>query len=200
MMRRKKFPVQTFALFLHSRSRKAPIPPTERGNFTEPKAQIEVTHEGRDSNLASSVSPHYNFSEIECFDTMLARGTPLEPRTKEMRKIAEIEPHNRYMQIRLTEAEYEAIERKFRNSGLRSRSEFIRTMIFEGYIVNFDEEKFDKIYRLVGSIANNINQIAVRVNSTNKVYAEDIVNIKEGQDKIWQLLNSLQSKLLRLKR
>ena len=110
------------------------------------------------------------------------------------------EPHNRYMQIRLTEAEYEAIERKFRNSGLRSRSEFIRTMIFEGYIVNFDEEKFDKIYRLVGSIANNINQIAVRVNSTNKVYAEDIVNIKEGQDKIWQLLNSLQSKLLRLKR
>ena len=183
-----------------SRSRKAPIPPTERGNFTEPKAQIEVTHEGRDSNLASSVSPYYNFSEIECFDTMLARGTPLEPRTKEMRKIAEIEPHNRYMQIRLTEAEYEAIERKFRNSGLRSRSEFIRTMIFEGYIVNFDEEKFDKIYRLVGSIANNINQIAVRVNSTNKVYAEDIVNIKEGQDKIWQLLNSLQSKLLRLKR
>lgn len=61
-----------------SRSRKAPIPPTERGNFTEPKAQIEVTHEGRDSNLASSVSPHYNFSEIECFDTMLARGTPLD--------------------------------------------------------------------------------------------------------------------------
>lgn len=69
-----------------SRSRKAPIPPTERVNFTEPKAQIEVTHEGRDSNLASSVSPHYNFSEIECFDTMLARGTPLEPRTKEDEK------------------------------------------------------------------------------------------------------------------
>ena len=104
------------------------------------------------------------------------------------------------MQIRLTEAEYEAIERKFRSSGLRSRSDFIRAMIFEGYIVNFDEVKFDKIYKLVGSISNNINQIAVRVNSTNKIYAEDIVNIKEGQDKIWQLLNSLQSKLLRLKR
>jgi len=39
-------------------------------------------------------------------------------------------PHNWYMQIRLTEAEYEAIERKFRNSGLKSRSEFIRAMIF----------------------------------------------------------------------
>jgi hypothetical protein len=104
------------------------------------------------------------------------------------------------MQIRLTEAEYEAIERKFRSSGLRSRSDFIRAMIFEGYIVNFDEEKFDKIYKLVGNISSNINQIAVRVNSTNKIYAEDFANIREGQDKIWQLLNSLQSKLLRLKR
>ena len=117
-----------------------------------------------------------------------------------MRKIAEIEPHNRYMQIRLTEAEYEAIERKFKNSGLRSRSEFIRAMIFEGYVVHFNEDEFSKIYRLIGNISNNINQIAVRVNSTNKVYAEDFANIREGQDKIWQLLNSLQSKLLRLKR
>lgn len=183
-----------------SRSCKAPISLTERGNFAEPKAQIEITHGGRDSNPASSVSPHYNFPKLNAPIHRLQEGHPLNPEQKEMRKIAEIEPHNRYMQIRLTEAEYEAIERKFRNSGLRSRSEFIRAMIFEGYIVNFDEEKFDKIYRLVGSISNNINQIAVRANSTNKVYTEDIVNIKEGQDKIWQLLNSLQSKLLRLKR
>ena len=73
-------------------------------------------------------------------------------------------------------------------------------MIFEGYIVNFDVEKYDKIYKLIGNISSNINQIAVKVNSTSKIYAEDFVNIREGQDKIWQLLNSLQSKLLRLKR
>ena len=104
------------------------------------------------------------------------------------------------MQIRLTEAEFEAIEKKFRNSGLKSRSEFIRTMIFQGYIVHFNEAEFSNIYKLIGNIANNINQIAVRVNSTNKIYAEDFNNIKEGLDKIWQQLNYLQSKLLRLKR
>ena len=104
------------------------------------------------------------------------------------------------MQIRLTEAEYEAIERKFRNSGLKSRSEFIRTMIFEGYLILINEDELKKLNQLIYNVANNINQIAVRVNSTNKVYAEDFANIREGQDKIWQLLNSLQSKLLRLKR
>ena len=99
------------------------------------------------------------------------------------------------MQIRLTEAEYEAIERKFRNSGLRSRSEFVRAMIFEGYIVHFDEEKFDKIYKLIGCISNNVNQIAVRVNSTDKVYREDMDNIKDGVEKIWQQLRYFQSQL-----
>ena len=71
------------------------------------------------------------------------------------------------MQIRLTEAEYEAIERKFRNSGLKSRSEFIRAMIFEGYIVHFDEEKFDKIYKLIGSISNNVNVCRLDLNRSD---------------------------------
>ena len=105
-----------------------------------------------------------------------------------------------YLKVRVSPEEMAAIKKKCENSGMSNLSEFVRAMIFEGYIVHFDEEKFDKIYKLIGSISNNVNQIAVRVNSTNKVYADDIVNIKEGQDKIWQLLNSLQSKLLRLKR
>ena len=73
------------------------------------------------------------------------------------------------MQIRLTEAEYEAIERKFQNSGLRSRSEFIRAMIFEGYVVHFNEDEFSKIYRLIGSISNNINQITLRISGRDRI-------------------------------
>ena len=102
------------------------------------------------------------------------------------------------MQIRLTEAEYEAIERKFRNSGLKSRSEFIRTMIFEGYLILIKEDELKKLNQLIYNVANNINQIAVRVNSTGNVYADDISEIKEGQDKIWQQLKFFQSKFLSL--
>lgn len=103
------------------------------------------------------------------------------------------------MQIRLTQEEYEAIERKFQNSGLKSRSEFIRTLIFEGIIVHISEDELRKIYRLVNNIAGNINQIAVRVNSTGNVYAEDIAEIKEGLQKIWQPLRYFQSQLQKLK-
>ncbi len=135
---------------------------------------------------------------------LLVRGLPpLKPRTKGERKIvkkSEKDIHNRYMQIRLTQEEYEAIERKFQNSGLKSRSEFIRTLIFEGIIVHISEDKLRKIYRLVNNIAGNINQIAVRVNSTGNVYDEDIAEIKEGLQKIWQPLRYFQSQLQKLKR
>lgn len=89
------------------------------------------------------------------------------------------------MQIRLSQEEFQAIERKFQNSGLRSRSEFIRTLIFEGIIVRISEDELKEIHRLVNNIAGNVNQIAVRVNSTGNIYAEDISEIKEGLQKIW---------------
>ena len=103
-------------------------------------------------------------------------------------------------QVGLSQEGYNAIERKFRNNGLKSRSDFIRTMIFEGHIVHLNGTELQEIYRLVSTIANNVNQIAVRVNSTGKIYAEDIAQIQEGINQIWQRLNFFQSKLLKLKR
>lgn len=104
------------------------------------------------------------------------------------------------MQIRLSQEEFEAIERKFQNSGLRSRSEFIRTLIFEGIIIRISEDELKEIHRLVNNIAGNVNQIAVRVNSTGNIYAEDISEIKEGLQKIWQPLRYFQLQLQKLKR
>lgn len=104
------------------------------------------------------------------------------------------------MQIWLSQEEFEAIERKFQNSGLRSRSEFIRTLIFEGIIVRISEDELKEIHRLVNNIAGNVNQIAVRVNSTGNIYAEDISEIKEGLQKIWQPLRYFQLQLQKLKR
>ena len=39
------------------------------------------------------------------------------------------------------------------------------------------------------------NQIATRVNSTDKVYADDIEEIKQKQEEIWQQLKYLESQL-----
>ncbi len=105
-----------------------------------------------------------------------------------------------YLKVRVSQAEMDTIRKKFENSGMSSLSGFVRAMIFEGYIVQFSESEQKELVRLAGNIANNVNQIAVRVNSTGKVYENDLKEIKDGVDKLWQPLMYFQSQLLRLKR
>lgn len=103
------------------------------------------------------------------------------------------------LKVRVSQAEIDAIKKKFENSGMSSLSGFVRAMIFEGYIVHMDENELHKIHKLATNIANNINQIAVRVNSTENIYNNDIAEIKDGVNKLWQPLNFLQGKVLQLK-
>lgn len=107
---------------------------------------------------------------------------------------------NLYLKVRVSQEEMDAIKCKFKNSGMDTLSGFVRAMIFEGYIVQMDGNELRQIHRLASNIANNINQIAVRINSTGNIYADDIADIKDGVNKFWQPLNFLQTKILQLKR
>ncbi len=118
-------------------------------------------------------------------------------------KMNEKENKNRrdlYLKIRVSREELDAIDRKFRNSGMKSRSEFVRAMIFKGYIVQFNEEKMNELLKLARNISGNINQIAVRANSGGRVYDNDIAEIKEGVNQLWQPLRYFQSLLMTLQR
>lgn len=79
-----------------------------------------------------------------------------------------------YLKVRVSQEEMDAIKKKFHNSGMDTLSGFVRAMIFDGYIVQFDNNELREIYKLASNIASNINQIAVRVNSTGKIYDNDI--------------------------
>ena len=112
----------------------------------------------------------------------------------------ESEKRDKWLKIRISEREKEVIETKFRNSGMKNVSDFIRAMIFVGVIVKFSDDDCKQLLRDFSAMSNNINQIARRANSTGKVYPEDIAQIKEGQQKLWQLLNCFLSQLQNAKR
>lgn len=105
-----------------------------------------------------------------------------------------------YLKVRVSPEEMEAIKCKFQNSRMETLSGFVRAMIFEGYIVHIDENELKRLNNLANNIANNINQIAHRANITDKVYKEDIDEIKELGDKLWRPLMFLQTKVVKLKR
>ena len=51
----------------------------------------------------------------------------------------------RALQVRLSQEEFDAIERKFKNSGMKSKSDFVRAMIVEGHLVYFSENGLKEI-------------------------------------------------------
>lgn len=65
--------------------------------------------------------------------------------------------------------------------------------------IQMDGSNLQEIYQLAINIANNINQIAVRINSTSNIYVDDIAEIKDGVNRLWQPLNFMQTKILQLK-
>ena len=86
-----------------------------------------------------------------------------------------------------------------KTSSYLSMSDAIYLAFFDTLVVKFSTEDMQELLRLVRSISNNVNQIAVRVNSTDKVYREDMDNIMDGVEKIWQQLRYFQSQLQQVK-
>lgn len=102
--------------------------------------------------------------------------------------------------IRMSDDEMKLLEKKFNLSTSKTKSDFVRGLISDGVVVRLDEKKISNIYRTIIGIANNVNQIAVRVNSTSNIYAEDIAEIQKGVDEILRQQRYFQSELLKLKR
>jgi hypothetical protein len=133
----------------------------------------------RETTPASSVHCGHKPTKVQ---RLLEGFQPLRPRILKRRKhnMNETEKRKYWLKIRVSEEEKSAIETKFQNSGFKSKSEFIRAMIFQGLIVKIDKEITKDFMRKLNSIANNVNQIALRVNSTGNLYENDLAELKEG--------------------
>ena len=100
------------------------------------------------------------------------------------------------MRLAVTEYEKELIERKMQQLGTKNFGADARKTLIDGYIIKVDYTQQKKLAAAVSRVASNINQICRRINSTGHFYADDIAELKERQDEIWQLLKSSQSEEL----
>ena len=59
-------------------------------------------------------------------------------------------------------------------------------MAVDGYIVHLDMECVKELVRLLRSISSNVNQITRRCNETRNLYAQDVEDLRQGYDLVWQ--------------
>lgn len=64
---------------------------------------------------------------------------------------------------------------------------YMRKMAIDGLIIYTDTSNIKEMNKELQAIGRNINQIAKRVNSVSNIYDEDIAEIKERLQEIWQL-------------
>ena len=98
------------------------------------------------------------------------------------------------LKIYLSDDEQYILEQKFKISGMKSKSAFIRHMILYGYVYDVNYEHLREYNTLLARIGNNLNQIAKRMNATGNVYEADVKEVKELMKQVWQSQKSMLSK------
>ncbi|MBP1534260.1 MAG: hypothetical protein IK999_09070 [Ruminococcus sp.] len=105
------------------------------------------------------------------------------------------ERKSKVIKIRLNDAEFAKLKRYTEESGLRSMSEYVYNSILATPIIEITDEQLAPLKARLRTIADSINAIAIRVNQTNKIYPEDLQEIKKGIAEIQDGLAEYRAKL-----
>jgi len=82
-------------------------------------------------------------------------------------------------EFHLNDKEQFILDEKFKLSGIKSKSAFLRKLILYGYVYHVDYSFLREYNTELGRISSSLNQIAKKINSTNHIYQEDMDEVKD---------------------
>ena len=107
---------------------------------------------------------------------------------------------NNRNEFHLNDDEQYILDEKFKLSGMKSKSAFLRKLILYGYVYDVDYSYLRNYNTELGRISSSLNQIAKRINSTDHIYKEDMDEVKELMNEVWHTQKSMLSKQPLIKR
>ena len=104
---------------------------------------------------------------------------------------------NRPVQVkfRVTPEERALIGRRMEQAGTMNMAAYLRKMAIDGYVVKLELPELRDMISHLRRTSNNFNQIARRVNSTNRIYEDDIREMKGMLEQICEANNKVLEKL-----
>ena len=91
------------------------------------------------------------------------------------------------------------IEAKMAQLGTTNMGAYLRKMALDGYVVKLDLPELRELVSLLRYSSNNLNQLTRRVHETGCVYAADMEDILQNQERIWQAASGILSRLAAIK-
>ena len=99
----------------------------------------------------------------------------------------------------VTPEERDQIEAKMAQLGTNNMSAYLRKIAIDGYVVQLDLPELRELVSLLRYSSNNLNQLTRRVHETGRVYAADMEDILQNQERIWQAASGILSRLAAIK-
>jgi len=91
------------------------------------------------------------------------------------------------LKFRVSKAEQDLILEKMRQLHTNNLAAYMRKIAIDGYVIAVDNSDIKAMTAEIQKIGVNINQIARRLNTTGRIYEQDIEEIKRAVDEIWRL-------------
>ena len=99
------------------------------------------------------------------------------------------------LNFRVSEEELAAIESKMEQLGIFNREAYLRKMALDGYAVRLDLPELKELFSLLRRHSSNLNQLVRRVNTTGRVYEEDLEDIIKRQSELWEAIGQILTRL-----
>jgi protein-tyrosine-phosphatase len=95
----------------------------------------------------------------------------------------------------VTEHERNLIDVKMEQIGTRNMGAYLRKMAIDGYVIHLDLSDIRELVTLLRRTSNSLNQLTKRVHKTGNIYGEDIEDLRESYNKLWETADEILSRI-----
>lgn len=106
-----------------------------------------------------------------------------------------IEKRDKQMNVLVSESEMKRIRLKMEELEISCLNDYVRKMALDGYCVKLDLQDVKEMVSLLRRCSNNLNQYAKRANETGNIYAEDIKDLQNRFEEIWNVAKEIMARL-----
>ena len=95
------------------------------------------------------------------------------------------------LKFRVTPQERALIEQRMEQAGTVNMAAYLRKMSIDGYVLRLDLPELKEMVSLLRYCGNNLNQVAKRANETGRIYTQDLEDLSERLDRLWESANQI---------
>ena len=99
------------------------------------------------------------------------------------------------IKFRVSPQERDLIDKRMAQIGTANMAAYLRKMAIDGYVLRLELPELKEMVSLLRRCGNNLNQIAKRANETGRIYTEDLEDLSERLDRIWESTRQIMTAL-----